>query len=76
MKRQPINDALIERSYGLLGLLRTCERAANSLDSVGDGHYREQVTSGIASALDLAIEVASAIHDALENNQERDGVAS
>lgn len=75
MKRLPIDNALINRSHQLIGLLKVCERAANSLDDVGDGRYRDSVTNGLALTMELAESIASDIHSALEENQPRGGDA-
>lgn len=49
---------IIKRGYQLCALLTMCSQAALSLDNVGDGKYRDRVTSSIANTLELAEEIA------------------
>ncbi|MHA6686895.1 hypothetical protein [Mesorhizobium sp. A556] len=57
---------IINRGYQLCALLTVCEQAARSLDNVGDGKYRDNVTSSLASVMELAESIASEMTVALE----------
>lgn len=57
---------IIQRGYQLCALLTTCELAASNLENVGDGPYRNKVTSSLASTLELAESIASDLLVALE----------
>ena len=62
---------VIERGYQLCALLTVCEHAARHLDNVGDGTYRDRVTSSLSSTLELAENIASDLLVALEQAQPR-----
>jgi hypothetical protein len=57
---------ILNRGHQLRGLLTVCERAVASLDSVGDGPYRNKVLSGLGQALELAEDIAEELRDALD----------
>ena len=60
---------ILNRGHQLRGLLTVCERAVASLDSVGEGKYRDKVLSGLVQALELADEIAEEMRSALEDAQ-------
>lgn len=62
---------VIKRGYQLCGLLMVCEQAASSLDDIGDGPYRDKVTSSLSNTLELAAEIAGDLLVALELAQPR-----
>lgn len=66
---------IIGKGYKLSALLRVCERAAKSLENVGDGNYREQVTSALSLTMELADDLATELLTALEEVQPREGDA-
>jgi hypothetical protein len=57
---------ILNRGHQLCGLLTVCERAVASLDSVGEGKYRNKVLSGLGQALELADDIAAELRDALD----------
>ena len=62
---------IIMRGYQLCALLTVCERAASSLDNIGDGPYRDKVTGSLSNTLELAESIASDLLTALEQLQPR-----
>ncbi|KQZ20304.1 hypothetical protein ASD50_21675 [Mesorhizobium sp. Root552] len=66
---------IIGKGYKLSALLRVCERAARSLENVGDGNYREQVTGALSLTMELADDLACELLSALEDVQPRQGGA-
>lgn len=62
---------IIQRAYQLCGLLTVCEQAASSLDNIGDGPYRDKVTSSLSNTLELAESLASDLLTALEQARPR-----
>jgi hypothetical protein len=59
----------VERSYQLLALLDVCEHSAHYIGESGQEHVARAVGS-LANVLELASEIASEIHDALELSAE------
>jgi hypothetical protein len=57
---------IVSRGYQLRALLAVCERAASSLNDVGDGPYRENIVSSLGTTLELAESVAADLLEALE----------
>jgi hypothetical protein len=64
----------VERSYQLLALLDVCEHSARHIGEAGQRHV-PRAAGSLASVLELASEIASELHDALEL-REREEVAS
>lgn len=55
----------IDRSLQLLGLLAVCAHASSTIEEVSC-MSTQQVASGLASSLELAIELAGEQHDLLD----------
>lgn len=55
----------IDRSLYLLGLLAVCAHASSTIHEVS-GMTTQQVASGLASCLELALNLASEQHDLLD----------
>ncbi|GAA4121613.1 hypothetical protein ACFFTN_21100 [Aminobacter aganoensis] len=66
MSAQVITDSIITKSDRLHALLIVCEQAARSLDNVGEGAYRDNVTASLADTMNLAASLSGEIHIALE----------
>jgi hypothetical protein len=66
--------AATDRSYQLLALLDVCEHSARFIGETGQQHVARAAGS-LTNVLELASEIASEIHDALER-RERKEVAS
>lgn len=60
---------IISRGYQLCALLKVCERAASSLENVGDGPYRDSITRSLTATMELAESVAFELLIALEQAQ-------
>ncbi len=60
---------VITRGYQLCSLLTVCEQAVRSLDNVGDGNYRDNVTSSLANVVELAESIARDMPDELEQTR-------
>lgn len=60
------DPVIINRGYQLCSLLTVCEQVARSLDNIGDGNYRDTVTSSLASVMELAESIAGDMLVALE----------
>lgn len=57
---------IVKRGYQLCALLKVCEQVASSLENVGDGPYRDRITSSLSSTMELAEDIASELLIALE----------
>lgn len=59
-------SVVIQRAFQLRALLTVCERAAASLNNVGDGNYRDAVTDSLGTTLELAENIASELAEVIE----------
>ncbi len=57
---------IIKRGYQLCALLKVCEQVASSLENIGDGPYRDRITSSLSNTMELAEDIASELLIALE----------
>lgn len=61
-------EAIIKKSTELHALLVVCEQAARSLNDVGDGPYRDNLTASLADTMEHAAALTHEIHIALERS--------